>query len=249
MRHDAVLESRARDERRRDGTPDVRHLGFAGRLRRRAGRDLAGAARQGRRGAARVGFRPQDLARAPRARGRRDRPSPTSSSEGLAATGAVVMGRKMFSGGSGPWEDDPNADGWWGDEPPFRVPVFVLTHHARERVESRAGRASRSSPTASSPRSSRRARRRATRTSTSRAGRRSSSSTSRPGSSTVPAPHRAGVPRRRRAPVRRPRRRPAEGRGDASRRVAAGDARDLPGRQVRNGASAPAMASRYSGPS
>ncbi len=53
--------------------------------------------------------------------------------EGLAATGAVVMGRKMFSGGTGPWEDDPRADGWWGEEPPFGVPVFVLTHHARER--------------------------------------------------------------------------------------------------------------------
>jgi dihydrofolate reductase len=38
----------------------------------------------------------------------------------------------MFSGGSGPWEGDPKANGWWGDEPPFRHPVFVLTHHARE---------------------------------------------------------------------------------------------------------------------
>ncbi len=52
--------------------------------------------------------------------------------EGLAAQGAVVMGRKMFSGGSGPWEQDPNAEGWWGEEPPFKVPVFVVTHHARE---------------------------------------------------------------------------------------------------------------------
>jgi dihydrofolate reductase len=51
---------------------------------------------------------------------------------GLATLGASVMGRKMFSGGSGPWEDDPNADGWWGDEPPFGVPVFVVTHHPRE---------------------------------------------------------------------------------------------------------------------
>jgi dihydrofolate reductase len=51
--------------------------------------------------------------------------------ETLARTGAVVMGRRMWSGGSGPWEDDPNAGGWWGDEPPFRVPVFVLTHHPR----------------------------------------------------------------------------------------------------------------------
>jgi dihydrofolate reductase len=52
--------------------------------------------------------------------------------ESLHATGAVVMGRKMFSGGQGPWENDPRADGWWGDEPPFHVQVFVLTHHARE---------------------------------------------------------------------------------------------------------------------
>jgi len=38
----------------------------------------------------------------------------------------------MFSGGKGPWETDQMADGWWGDDPPFHHPVFVLTHHARE---------------------------------------------------------------------------------------------------------------------
>ena len=38
----------------------------------------------------------------------------------------------MFSGGAGPWEDDPNANGWWGEEPPFHKPVFVVTHHERE---------------------------------------------------------------------------------------------------------------------
>jgi dihydrofolate reductase len=59
--------------------------------------------------------------------------------EGLAATGAVVMGRRMFSGGEGPWEDDPNADGWWGDTPPFRAPVFIATHHPRERVTKEGG--------------------------------------------------------------------------------------------------------------
>jgi dihydrofolate reductase len=59
--------------------------------------------------------------------------------EGLAATGAVVMGRRMFSGGRGSWEADPNADGWWGDEPPFRVPVFILTHQARETVIKQGG--------------------------------------------------------------------------------------------------------------
>jgi dihydrofolate reductase len=52
--------------------------------------------------------------------------------ESLRATGAVVMGRKMFSGGEGAWENDLRVDGWWGDDPPFHVPVFVLTHHARE---------------------------------------------------------------------------------------------------------------------
>jgi dihydrofolate reductase len=50
-------------------------------------------------------------------------------------TGAYVMGRRMFSGGEGPWEDDPNATGWWGDEPPFHAPVFVVTHHARAPLE------------------------------------------------------------------------------------------------------------------
>ena len=52
--------------------------------------------------------------------------------ERVAAQGAVVMGRRMFSSGSGGWEQDPKADGWFGEEPPFHAPVFVLTHHARE---------------------------------------------------------------------------------------------------------------------
>jgi dihydrofolate reductase len=59
--------------------------------------------------------------------------------ERIAAAGAVVMGRRMFSGGEGPWESDPRADGWWGDDPPFRVPVFVLTHHPRETVVKEGG--------------------------------------------------------------------------------------------------------------
>jgi dihydrofolate reductase len=59
--------------------------------------------------------------------------------ESLRATGAVVMGRRMFSGGDGPWDEDPNADGWWGDDPPFHVPVFVLTHHPRETVVKEGG--------------------------------------------------------------------------------------------------------------
>ncbi|MDX6573172.1 MAG: hypothetical protein QOC86_2328, partial [Gaiellales bacterium] len=53
--------------------------------------------------------------------------------------GAVVMGRKMFSGGEGAWVGDPNAQAWWGDDPPFHVPVFVLTHHEREPLVKQRG--------------------------------------------------------------------------------------------------------------
>jgi dihydrofolate reductase len=53
--------------------------------------------------------------------------------------GAVIMGRKMFSGGEGPWESDPNGRGWWGDDPPYHAPVFVLTHHEREPLEMEGG--------------------------------------------------------------------------------------------------------------
>ncbi len=52
--------------------------------------------------------------------------------EALERAGAVIMGRKMFNGGDGPWENDRMPNGWWEDDPPFRTPVFVLTHHERE---------------------------------------------------------------------------------------------------------------------
>jgi dihydrofolate reductase len=51
--------------------------------------------------------------------------------EAQSGVGAVIMGRNMFGGGPGPWGEDPWR-GWWGDEPPFGIPVFVLTHHERE---------------------------------------------------------------------------------------------------------------------
>jgi dihydrofolate reductase len=51
--------------------------------------------------------------------------------ESTAGVGAVLMGRNMFGGGPGPWGEDP-WQGWWGEEPPFAKPVFVLTHHERE---------------------------------------------------------------------------------------------------------------------
>ncbi len=48
----------------------------------------------------------------------------------FAGIGAGVMGRNMFGGGPGPWGEEP-WEGWWGDDPPFDYPVFVLTHHER----------------------------------------------------------------------------------------------------------------------
>ncbi len=52
--------------------------------------------------------------------------------ESMANVGAEVMGRGKFGPpGGGPWGDDPWT-GWWGEEPPFAMPVFVLTHHERE---------------------------------------------------------------------------------------------------------------------
>ncbi len=58
--------------------------------------------------------------------------------EALDNVGATVMGRNMFGGGPGPWGDDPWG-GWWGDDPPFHTPVFVLTHHEREPLEKEGG--------------------------------------------------------------------------------------------------------------
>jgi dihydrofolate reductase len=53
--------------------------------------------------------------------------------------GAAVMGRNMFGPpGGGPWGDDPWT-GWWGDEPPYHYPVFVLTHHPRDPLELKGG--------------------------------------------------------------------------------------------------------------
>jgi dihydrofolate reductase len=56
----------------------------------------------------------------------------------LRGVGASIMGRKMFGGGPGPWGEEP-WEGWWGDEPPFHHPVFVLTHHPREPLEKEGG--------------------------------------------------------------------------------------------------------------
>ncbi|MDX6588487.1 MAG: hypothetical protein QOI31_2960 [Solirubrobacterales bacterium] len=54
--------------------------------------------------------------------------------EAASSYGAVIMGKLMFCGENGPWGDEP-FKGWWGDDPPFKVPVFILTHHEREPLE------------------------------------------------------------------------------------------------------------------
>jgi dihydrofolate reductase len=59
--------------------------------------------------------------------------------EAMTSYGALVMGRKMFGGGPGPWRDDPPWRGWWGDDPPYHTPVFVLTHHPRAPLEMEGG--------------------------------------------------------------------------------------------------------------
>lgn len=56
----------------------------------------------------------------------------------LAHIGAWILGRNMFGPVRGPWPDD-TWKGWWGDTPPYRVPVFVLTHHARPPLEMDGG--------------------------------------------------------------------------------------------------------------
>jgi dihydrofolate reductase len=57
--------------------------------------------------------------------------SSTVVEEGLAGIGATIMGRNMFGGHPGPWNPAKPWNGWWGADPPFHHPVFVLTHHAR----------------------------------------------------------------------------------------------------------------------
>ncbi|GAA0925242.1 dihydrofolate reductase family protein [Nonomuraea longicatena] len=55
----------------------------------------------------------------------------------ITAAGAFIMGRNMFGPGRGEW--DLGWQGWWGEEPPYHGPVFVLTHHAREPLEMKGG--------------------------------------------------------------------------------------------------------------
>jgi dihydrofolate reductase len=59
------------------------------------------------------------------------------AAEVMQGIGAFVMGRRMFGGGAGEW--DESWKGWWGEDPPYHAPVFVLTHHAREPLPMQGG--------------------------------------------------------------------------------------------------------------
>src|SRR3982751_4560744 len=56
----------------------------------------------------------------------------------MSGKGAWILGRNMFGPVRGPWPDD-SWKGWWGDEPPYNVPTFVLTHYDREPIEMKGG--------------------------------------------------------------------------------------------------------------
>lgn len=60
------------------------------------------------------------------------------ASRGFENIGAWILGRNMFGPIRGPWEND-EWKGWWGENPPYHVPVFVLTHHKREPIEMEGG--------------------------------------------------------------------------------------------------------------
>jgi dihydrofolate reductase len=65
-------------------------------------------------------------------------PDEDFAARGFENVGAWILGRNMFGPVRGPWPDD-EWKGWWGDEPPYHVPVFVLTHHARPPLVMKGG--------------------------------------------------------------------------------------------------------------
>jgi dihydrofolate reductase len=60
------------------------------------------------------------------------------AARGFANIGAWILGRNMFGPVRGPWPDE-TWNGWWGENPPYHVPVFVLTHHARASITMQGG--------------------------------------------------------------------------------------------------------------
>ena len=60
------------------------------------------------------------------------------AARGFRNVGAWILGRNMFAPIRGPWQDE-EWKGWWGDNPPYHVPVFILTHHARAPIKMEGG--------------------------------------------------------------------------------------------------------------
>ena len=65
-------------------------------------------------------------------------PDDDFAARGFSNVGAWILGRNMFGPVRGPWPDD-SWKGWWGDNPPYHTPVFVLTHHARQPIVMEGG--------------------------------------------------------------------------------------------------------------
>ncbi len=65
-------------------------------------------------------------------------PDDMVAANSLKNVGATIMGRHMFGPDRGPWRENPWR-GWWGENPPFHTPVFVLTHHPRDPLEMEGG--------------------------------------------------------------------------------------------------------------
>ena len=57
----------------------------------------------------------------------------------MTGFGAFILGRNMFAHSRGPWPDDDAWKGWWGDDPPYHAPTFILTHHPRASIEMQGG--------------------------------------------------------------------------------------------------------------
>ena len=68
----------------------------------------------------------------------KDSPDEDFAARGFENIGAWILGRNMFGPVRGPWPDD-EWKGWWGEEPPYHVPVYVLTHHPRPPLEMKGG--------------------------------------------------------------------------------------------------------------
>jgi dihydrofolate reductase len=65
-------------------------------------------------------------------------PDHAVAEQGMANIGAFILGRNMFGPVRGPWPDE-SWRGWWGEDPPYHTPTFVLTHHARPSLEMQGG--------------------------------------------------------------------------------------------------------------